>query len=710
VAIEKEKPKKSHKDVLAEARERFKLAEEGWKDVREAALEDLKFSAGDQWPEKIKEQRKREDRPCLTINKTPQQIRSITNEQRQNKQSIMVSPVDDVGDPEVARVLKGMIRQIENDSNAESAYGMGFDGAVRKGFGFWRVITEYVSPRSFDQQLKIKSIRNAFSVYLDPHIKEPDGSDAAFGFIIDDVPKDSYKNENPGSELSKKADWGSVTESIPGWISESTCRIAEYFTKEFEEIELVLLSDGSVLTSEELNKAFPAGSLMPEGLTVKDKRKTLEPTIKWYKINGIEVLEETTFPGEWIPIVPCFGDILDIEGKLVLESVFRHAKDSQRMYNLWASAESEAIGLAPKAPWIIAEGQITEENESQWATANSRTHAFLQYSPIDVNGQVLPPPQRNSFEPAVQAITNARMQAAEDMKATTGIYDAALGARSNETSGIAIKGRQQQAQTSNFHFADNQTKSIKHTGRILVGAIPHVYDTARIARIIGDEGEDEIVKINQVFEEHGEHKEINLNKGKYDVTVDIGPSFQTKRQEAVSSMLELAQIMPQQTAMFLDLLIKNMDMPGAKEMAERVKKGLPPGIAEDSKDQAPIPPEVQAQMQQMSQMVEQLTTKLNEATDAIKTKSIELESRERVELWKLETQLKIKALELASNETQAVMALQQQFDEINQRQALLHPDEPIAANFNGSGPEQAEYPTEQPQPTGGLAPGPNMGV
>lgn len=698
MAAKKDKPKSSgsKEKLLETARERFRLAEEAERRIREVALDDLKFRAGEQWPQQMKMERELDHRPCLVINRIPQFIRQITNDQRQNRPSIKVYPVDDKGDVETAKIYQGLIRHIEYNSGADAAYDTAFEGAAIKGFGYFRIITDYVDPTSFEQEILIKRIRNHFTVYIDPNSKEPDGSDMNWAFIFEDVPKDDYKAEYGESELAGMDDWSSIGDAHKGWVTKSTCRIAEYFYKEFQEIDICQIESGASIAKSELEQLYPEG--IPDGLIIQERRAKV-PVIKWCKINGLEILEETEWPGRWIPIIPVYGDELDIDGEVIREGVIRHAKDSQRMYNYWKSTETETIALAPKAPFIVAEGQIPREYEPLWKTANKKSHAFLPYKPTDHKGQLVPPPQRNSFEPPVAAITNASLHAAEDLKATTGIYDAALGAKSNETSGVAIQRRNQQAQTSNYHLIDNLTRSIRHCGRIIVDLIPKIYDTARAARIIGEEGEQEVIRINEEFEHRGRKVHYNLGVGKYDVVVETGPSFATKRQEAAVSMEGLAKAYPQIMQVAGDLMVKNMDWPGASEIAERLKKTLPPGIAED-KDKKPIPPEVQAQLSQMDQMIAALTEQLQAATETINTKKLELESKERIEFAKLETQLELEKLKQAQQF--AIDSVNRQIADLQRRQELLGIYEPIAGTNEGTNETQEQL-------TGELSPGTTMG-
>jgi hypothetical protein len=335
-----------------------------------------------------------------------------------------------------------------------------------------------------------------------------------------------------------------------------------------------------------------------------------------------------------------------------------------------------------------------------------------------VNGQVLPPPQRASSDISTQAITQARMLASDDIKATTGIYDASLGNKSNETSGVAIQRRNVQAQTSNFHFMDNLTRSLRHTGRILIDLIPKVYDTARSARIVAEDGEERVVKVNDpTFEENGKPTLYALDAGKYDVTVDVGPSFQSKRQEAAQNMIELSKSIPSLGQAAPDLIVKTMDFNGSQELADRLKKTLPPGLADDKDQSKDIPPQVQAQMQQMNQMVEQLTGKLNELQTEKDQKLVELESRERIEFKKLEVQLEIERAKLDAKD--ALSLLNAEIDQINQRMSLLHMQEPIQYSdspqnlapqpqVDSSGGYPADLESGANEPTGGFSPGTPM--
>jgi hypothetical protein len=705
--VEAENQGNSDQEILARARARFTLCEEAEAEVRQEAVSDLKFCTGDQWPADVKTARELDKRPCLTINRLTEQVRQVLNEQRQNRPAIKVNPVDDQADIETAEVLQGLIRHIEYYSNAEIAYDTASDGQVKGGFGYFRIVTDYCDPMSFDLDILIKRIRDPFSVYLDPNYTEPDGSDIEYGFIIDTLSKESYKRMFPDSNAGMMTDWASIGASSAGWMNKDEIRVAEYYEKQFKKTKVHLLSDGRVVQADEIDDAslqmMARNGQVPH---VVNSRETEITEVKWYKINGIDILDRTDVHGSFIPIIPVLGDEYYVDGKRILESLVRHAKDPQRMYNYWKTAATEMIALAPKAPFIGMEGQF-EGFEDQWKQANTKSYPFLQYKNIiSSNGQGAPPPQRVTYEPPVQAINQQAATCIEDIKATTGIYDASLGNRAQELSGVALQRRINQSNVTNFHFSDNFKRSLRHAGDILLEWIPKVYNKAQAVRVLGVDGQQKIVRVNEIFNEGGEQKGYFLGEGKYDVTIDTGPSYQTKRQEAVADMLDLTKSVPQTMQNALDLLVRNMDWPEASKIADRLKKLLPPGLAEsDDKGQAPLPPGVQAHMAQAEKIMQQQSQLIAQQDEAIKTKKIEMESKERIEAMKMRNDI---VLEYMKHDLQGSKALfDAEISQIDKRLELLHEQARLVNEpGDGQGPQgPAASPGQEQQPTGGQSPG-----
>ena len=630
-----ESPK--YKEMLDTMRNRLRMAVSAYSDSREDELDDLRFMAGSpdnqyQWPADVLATRGSiqgqtiNARPCLTINKLPQHVRQVTNDQRQNRPAGRVIPVDDQADPEMAEVFDGMIRHIEYISDADVAYDTACDNQVTYGEGYIRLLTEYCDENTFDQDIKICRVRNSFSVYMDPMIQDPCGSDAKWCFITEDITKDEYVRMFPNAQpITSIQAQGVGDQSLAMWVSEETIRIAEYFHVE-EETETLFLYPGNVTAF----KGSPQDKQMRAmGLTPTREREAVRRKVKWCKTNGYEVLEEREWAGKWIPVVRVIGNEFEIDGRMYVSGLVRNAKDAQRMYNYWVSQEAEMLALAPKAPFIGYGGQF-EGYEQQWKTANTTNWPYLEVNPdvTDGNGAVLPLPQRAMPPMAQQGLIAAKMGAADDIKATTGQYDASIGAQSNERSGKAILARERQGDTGTYHFVDNLARAVRYVTRQIVDLIPKIYDTQRIARIIGVDGETKMVPIDpsqpvpvrKITDQNGVviQKIYNPSVGKYDVKVTTGPGYLTKRQEAMEAMAQILQTNPALWAIAGDLFVKNMDWPGAQEMANRLARSIDPKLLQDEDDSPALQAanqQIEAMGQQMQQMYQMLQS-VNQSMEA----------------------------------------------------------------------------------------------
>ena len=642
------------------ARTRFKMSSEGFRQIYADYVEDNQFLAGEQWDQGIKAARQSQNRPCLTVNRLPQSVRIITNDLRENRPGMLVSPTDD-DTADTADVLQGLIRHIEDDSNAEVAYDTGAICAVKGGIGFLRVITEYSDSMSFDQDIKIKRIRNPLTVFPDPRCQEPDYSDAEFYFITDDMLYDEYQEMYPTSDAAIGDGFDTLKTTAPDWYTDDVIRVAEYFYIERERKKIVQISmgDDKFVVFEDVLEKYKSGPRkgdfkLMKGQHVTGRRETWIKKVKWAKINGIEVLESTEWPIDIIPIIPVLGDEIDINGKITLESAIRHAKDPQRLYNIWNSAEAEMIGLAPRAPWVAPAGAF-EGFEDKWDTANTRSYSYLEYNPTDVDGRPLPPPMRNVYEPATQAIGQAKAASGEDIKVTMGIPDAGLGMPGNETSGLAIAKRQTQSQLGFSHFADNQKRAMKLLGRIVLALIPVTYDTKRTLRIISESGVTSTVKVNQpLTDQNGQQiKDANgaamihdLTTMKYGVTVASGPSYQTKRQEAANTTQDLIQSFPAIMPVAGDILVRSLDIPYASEIADRLRP------ADPNTDVATL----QGQVQQQQQLIQALTAHLNESNTKLEAKVYDIQSDERKNQNDNLTKLATTAMMVGSQEAKHLLS------------------------------------------------------
>jgi hypothetical protein len=620
-------PDKDTAHKLSQMRSRFKMAVAAYSDTREDQLDDLRFMAGSsdnhyQWPADVLSVRGSVQgqtinaRPCLTINKLPQHVRQVTNEQRQNRPSPNVIPVDDDADIEVAEIFDGMIRHIEYISDADVAYDTACDNQVTYGEGYIRILTEYCDETSFDQDIKIGRIRNSFSVYMDPTIQDPCGADAEWCFITEDILKADYERMYPNAmPVSSIMVQGVGDQALSQWLSETTVRIAEYFYCDYKAETLNLYPDGTTTY-----QGTPQDKMLRQmGLKPTRQRKLQAKRIKWCKTNGYEIIEEREWAGAYIPVIRVIGNEWSIEGQLEISGLVRNAKDAQRMYNYWVSQEAEMLALAPKAPFIGYGGQF-EGYEEKWKTANTQNYPYLEVNPdvTDGAGNILPLPQRAQPPMAQTGLIQAKMGASEDIKAATGQYNASLGMTSNERSGRAILARQREGDVGTYHYVDNLARAIRHVGRQLVDLIPKIYDTQRIARVIGVDGESKMVRLDpnqpepvrKMVNEQGVvvAKIYNPGVGKYDVKVTTGPSYLTKRQESMDAMSQILQGNPNLWAAAGDLFVKNMDWPGAQEMAQRLKKMIDPKLLQEDDDPAlqAANQQIQAMQQQMEQMYNML--------------------------------------------------------------------------------------------------------
>lgn len=640
-------PKKTGDEaILDQARLRLKACIENEEDERAKMLDDLKFATLDQWPAHIRNQRENDPngpRPCLTSDKLNQYLIQVVNDARQSRPAIKVRPIDDASDPDTARVLQEGVRHIEDQSTAQIAYSTAIESAAKVGLGYFRVTTDYVAPDSFDQEAFIRRVPNTFACYLGPHLM-PDGSDAEYGFIFEDMPIETFKSRFPKAK-HEKATFKDLPDGIGSfWRTEEHVVVAEYFYFDEQREELLFLENGMTILLKDW-EALGEGEKMP----VVETRVTVTKSVKWCKHTGCEILEKRDWAGKYIPIIEVVGKEAWLDGKRHLWGLVRPAKDPLRAYNYWLSTITEKIGLSPKAPYIAAAGQI-EGLEHLWEKANTENRAVLTYNAVDVNGNAVPPPKRQ--EPSqVEVGMMSMLQVLErDVQTALGMFKASVGEAESQQSGRAILALQRESDTSTHHFPDNLATSIMHCGRILIDLIPKIYDTKRMLRLLGEDGTSRGVLLDPEQQEakrdiqtsEGVKSIYNLGVGKYDVTVTVGPSYNTKRAEAAEAMVEMLKSQPQLIGIIGDLMFKSFDWPMADKIAERLKKVMPPQLQDEPEGGQPIPPEAQAKIAQMSQVVQVLSQKGAEQAQELE----KAKSGEAVQMAKVQTQREEAAAQL----------------------------------------------------------------
>lgn len=708
------------RDIIDVALKRYKRARAREKDNQDEAYEDLRFRAGDQWPEKTKLEREEEDRPCLTINKIPQFIRQVTGDMRQMRPALKAVPVDSRGDPKTAELISGMIRHVENRSMARHVYTTAADSQVGAGIGHWQVETEIAHESTFNQEIRITGIEDGIAVLWDPDAVLPTREDALFCFVPVDYSRDAFEERWPKAKSSNFGD--SQQKFAEGWYGEDYVRVAAYWVKKPLKKLLALLPDGGIddLTGEDEAKIE---AMKADPRIRVEERDSFE--VCRYLITCAEVLEgPVRWKGRYIPIVPVLGEEVRIGRKVVRHGLVRFARDPQRMVNYYASAETEVIALQPKAPWLATENQV-KKHRDLWDTANTKAHPVLIYSP---DKDAASPPSRVAPPVASQGISQGRAQSNDDLKGVIGIYDASLGARSNETSGKAIVARQREGDTGTFVYIDNFGLAIQHTGKIVLDLFPHIYDTERQQRIIGEDGRSsELVTINKRVLIGDEEKTLNdVTIGAYDVMLETGPSYTTKREEARDGMREFIQAAPEMVPVIGDMYVKAQDWPQAEEIGERLEMMLPAPLKAmleakkrgNGPDGKPLPAE--PPQPDPAQLAQQQAEQQQQQAEAMKTagelEKIKLENEgKKLDNERKQLELQTAQFNAAHNAGQTAQ-LQGGFDPNVLAQALAAALQPVVQRIDMLGemvagavaPPDQQMPTEPMQPQGQpeIQPGP----
>lgn len=651
-------------DIVSEAKTRFRRCYQ-WESIARIRFDfDYKFANGDshnmyQWDDKISQQRVNDKRPCLTINKTETHNDNIINDSKQNKPGVNVRPVGDDASFEAAQIFQEVVRHIEYISNAESAYDHATDFQVIAGIGYWRVTTDYINDKSFDQEIYIKPIRDPRSVYLDPDIDEDDGSDARFGFVFDDMPKDLYKEKYPDF-----ADIGwSTTFDLraDGWLSQDTVRVAEYYRKIERKEKLVMFVDpeSGEQVVKYISELSPLGKQVFQQIKNNEKqirwqersyneRSVITNDIEWFKIAGNAIIDTGPWLGKYIPIVRVVGKETIIDGILDRKGHTRRLIDAQKMYNYNSSSNTEFGALQTKSPWI-APAEAIEGHEEMWNTANVNNYSVLTYNHVGEDGKDIPPPSRPQPPQPGPAYVQGLQIAQNEMMMASGQYQAQFGENENAKSGVAINARQRQGDRATYHFIDNQAKAIRFTGKILIDLIPKVYDTKRVIRIQATDGgvKNITVDVNaeKPFEKlppkdgmpqkdtSAEMVEIIFNPavGQYDVVSEVGPSYATKRQEAFNALTQIAAQNKEFMGIAGDILWKVADFPEAQVLAERWRKVIPKNITGDALD-----PAIEQAMHEASAKIEQMLATIAKMTQDLADK----DKAADVNAYKAETERK----------------------------------------------------------------------
>lgn len=587
-------------DFLQDMREEYQLDYDFDKDNRDNALEDKLFTAGQQWDPIVLEQRK--GLPCLVINSVPQFIAQLVGDWRESKRGVKVLPTEE-GDKDLSDVRADLIRSVETQSRADRVYDNAFESAVQCGDGAFRVAVEYAKDDVFDQDIFIRPIDDALSVVWDRLSVDPTGRDARHCFVDDLIPAKDFERKWPDakpSELSNREYSQMVSER---WIESDGVRVTEYWRLIDRDRLLVLFEDGSVrFVDENLDEL-----VSKHGNPVKSRVAPCTYA-QMHLVTGFDILSG---PYEYrltrLPIIRMSGRVVNVAGQRIRYGIVRFMKDSVRLRNFHRSVAAEQLGYAPKAQWIATESAV-EGYEDELRKAHLSRDPLIKVSDdaiIGQNIQRLDPPK---WQAALHQEAEANVQ---DMKDVTGIHDASLGIRSNETSGRAINARQREGDIAAITYYDNGNAAVLEAGDVMNQLISQIYDGTRIIRVIGEDEKTKFLKIN----DPSDPRSPDLSVGRYDVALATGASYTTRRVEAAQAMMDAVQVWPQLLQVAGDLVAKAQDWPGADDLAERLKKTIPQQFLDPEDREGPDPQVQQMEMAMQALMQENQQLKADKEID-----------------------------------------------------------------------------------------------
>lgn len=641
-------PNSGPEGFLETARRRFSYSEDAESELRRSMLDDLRFRASDQWPRRVRQQREQARRTIITINRLPELIRQVTNHLRRARPGMKINPKGNGATREAAKILQALIRNIEYESNADVVYQTACTHQVELGRGWFRIAIEYESEYSFNKVIRLKRVRNSFTIRPDPTVQTLDYSDMRYCFVEEMIPRDEYRVRFPNSSM---ADWSGSKDSrsrlYSEWITEQSIRVAEYWYVDMVEDELVEYANDSFPHKIALLKSLATGELRDlidpkKGWKVNRRRDVVRKEVRHALVNGSEILEGDgknpmqgrLWPGTEIPIIPVIGEEIDLDGKVDVRGIIRDAKGPQKLYNWMVTSAAETVSLAPRAPYVLAAEQI-KGHERMWKELNWMNHPYLLYNAVAREGVIVPSPIRNVQEPPIASIIAGIQQADADLKSTTGHHEPSIGERSHERSAKAIERLQERGERGSSHYMDNLAVSLRRAGQIIVDVIPDVMTEEQVVQLLSEDKRSQsnvLVGRGAQEREHlpaGVQEAFDPTIGMYGVTIDLGPSYQTKQEQILEQMSAFVSAYPETFKLIGDILARQMNHPEADKIADRLFSALPPHL--QGEPPPDTPPEAFAHIQSLMQRVKQLAAEKTELQKQIDTKANEIDAKVVVE-------------------------------------------------------------------------------
>lgn len=656
------------RDLIESTRDFVRLVQEVESDNRLEAERDREYQAGEQWDARLRQSREQgsNPRPCLVINEIPVMLNQVVNDYIQNPPGVSVNPVDNDADPDTAQVIEGLLRSIKYHSSGEVADEVAFESAAAIGWGYFRLTTDYVDDKSFEQQILFDSIPNTLNVFFDPHSKAIDGSDARDCVIIDQMGRKEFKALYPDAEANSQQIIASQ-EIGDEWLTEDTVQVAERYTCESAPDTLLMLRTGQVVYASQIGD--PA--LLQQHGGVVQERPVQRTVVKWYKLTAVDILEERTLPGRWIPVVPMYCSVIYLRSKKKRFGLIRFLRDPQLMLNYWETTKTELLALQPRAPWLGPEGFMGSDSmQAAWRTSNNSNVVALEYAAYDAFGRPISPPQRMPFPPPPTGVIEAAGQAREYMREISGISQPARITPGSSRSGASLRQEEAQADMATFHIFRSAQAAKVHACRIALSWIPTYYDTPRVLRIIGEDGRASLQPVNQpqqrpmapgqpmppggmpVQAPDGTVQAVNtvlhdLTVGQYDVMLSSGPNYETKRQEAIQGMAELGRSFPKLWEVAGSNLVRNMDWPGAEDIAKKLAMTEPQLPEDQGQNAEEMLPRVMGQLQKVQQEAQMLNAHAQQMEQQLQETSAENQ--------KLKADRSVKAAEVQVKQAELVV-------------------------------------------------------
>lgn len=555
-----------HKHCLALLEE----AQDADKDNREAVREAHAFlnKRDGQWEPEVWS--KRRGQPRYTFDKCNPIVNQIAGAIKKADFDIKIRPAGGDASKETAELFDGIIRNIETTSNASTIYSRAGRNMVAAGVDGWMVVQKWADAESFDQELAIEYIPNFWdSVFFDTNSQMPDRSDAEWAHKLTAMSKRAYEEKYPegsGTSVGQGKSFSTYYNKPDQVI------VGEYYWIKQTTKTLVQMSNGAVYVEDE-EFAKVADELAALGVTEKSRRTRPARSVwlRHYDGSGwLDEAQETVF--EWIPLIPAYANFNIVDNKIIYHGVIEKLLDAQRVHNYVMSRYVGDVALSPKPKLWMTPEQAAGHTQ-KLATMNTNNDPVALYNHIE--GQQ--PPYRDGGALPSPALSELSAITTTAITQASGLFASNMGDNPSLQSGVAIEQLQERGDTGTIDYFQSLEVAICHTAKIIVNAIPKVYDSERLVRILYEDGTHDMLTLNNVVTDQQTGEPVVLNdvsKGRYDVTCSAGKSFSSRRQESVAAILEMAQVDPTIIQEGSDVLLKNAGAAGLDIIAERKRASL----------------------------------------------------------------------------------------------------------------------------------------